>query len=224
MKFIFLAVLTFSSSSIFAQSMTVPALAALMTEKKAMLEKVNPGMTKKLTTSASLQTTDGWTCNYTQTTIQTVLKIEGSKMIILSQEEFTPEVSNACSKLNLEGFKEKILFYETKPSLQEDLTELQASEASSIMRSGDLITMMVNGKTSNPDGSTVSEVVTVKYDLSKPSFKNLVSTETKNYKAIMTDMADTNLGTVDLKQVVFCASADSQDSECVEGDFSDILF
>lgn len=224
MKFMFVAILTLSSSASFAQTMNVASLSALMTEKKAILEKINVGMSKKQITNASFKTASGLSCPYTQTAIQTVLKLEGTKAIVLSQEQFSPVTSAGCLEAKMEAFSTKVLFYENKPSLQQDLADLQASNTTSITRSGDLITMIVNGVTTNSDGTTASEAVTVKYDLSKSSFKNLISTDSKEIKMVTQDMADVDVNSMNLKNVVFCPTSSSEEAECVAGDFSDILF
>jgi len=63
---------------------------------------------------------------------------------------------------------------------------------------------------------------TYKYDLTKSSFKNIVSYQDKYSTATTSDIGDIDVNSFDLTKVLFCDSADSD--ECVEGDFSDILF
>lgn len=222
MKILMIGILALSSSFASAQAISVADLSNLLTARKVSLEAVNPGMSKRVVTNASYLTETGKICSYTQTAVQSILKIEGDKLIILSDETFTPAASDACKEAQLEAFQEKVLSYEAKPSLAEDLADLQAANVSSITRAGEMITMVVNGVLSNEDGTTTTELVTLKYDLTKSSFKNLMSTQTKDYLTTTTDMPDIDVSAANLTDVVFCASDD--ENECVRGDFSDILF
>lgn len=211
MKILLVSSLLISTAS-FAQTLDVNGLKALMTQRKATLERIYQGMTKKLVTTTEIPTELG-PCELNETAIQSVLKIEGDKIIVHSKEKYSPASTPACA--GFESQEVSVLFYEDKPSLELDLQDLEASRAGvkSISRSGEIVTMNLVAE---------GESVTVKYDLSKPSFKNTILVQDSNSKILSEDMADINVNTLDLTKVLFCASADSD--ECSEGDFSDILF
>lgn len=211
MKILLVSSLLFSTAS-FAQSLDVNGLKNLMTQKQSTLERINQGMTKKLVTTTKIPTELG-PCEMIETAIQTVLKLEGEKIIVHSKEKYTPAGTPACA--GFESQEVSVLFYEDKPSLALDLQDLEASRSDikSISRAGEIVTMNL---------VTEGESVTVKYDLSKPSFKNTILVQDSNSKIVSEDMADINVTTLDLTKVLFCESADSD--ECSEGDFSDILF
>lgn len=224
MKLFLLGVLAFTSSTVSAQNFSKADFANLLSQRRSVLEKVHIGMSKKVSTTATFLTETGNSCSYTQTAVQTILSIEGEKLIVLSDESFVPATSYGCQEAQLEAFTEKILFYEPKPSLQADLTALQESKVTYIARSGEIVTMMIDGEILNQDGTTSTEAVTLQYDLTKPSFKNLISTQTRDYVTLVTDVPDVNVNGLDLRNVVFCASSDPNEQDCVQGDFSDILF
>lgn len=215
MKTLILGTLLLSSTSGFAQNLDVGGLKKLLTTKKVILERVNAGMTKKMVTTSS----EG-SCNYLQTSTQSVLKILDQKVIILSKEKFQPQNSEAC---RLAGYttssENSILYYEAKPSLDNDLSDLDVAAPSikSITKAGEIITM-------NLVESTTSENVTIKYDLTKPSFKNIISSQSLTYKTTIEDVADIDLLSVDLRNVEFCDNNDGVRSECTLGDYSDILY
>lgn len=200
------------STTSFAQSLDVNGLKSLMTQRKATLEKIHQGMTKKITTNSKIPTELG-PCDMTETAIQTVLKIEGDKIIVHSKEKYVPAATAACA--GFESEEVGVLFYEDKPSLAIDLEDLDASASNikSISKAGDIVTLNL---------SVESENVIVKYDFSKPSFKNTLLIQDSTSKVVGEDMADINVNSIDLTKVLFCDSADSDD--CAEGDFSDILF
>lgn len=204
----FLLATLFVSTGTFAQSLDVNSLKGLLAQRKALLEKVNQGMSKKVTTITKYPTELG-PCEVTEISVQTVLKIEGDKMIVHSKESYSPATSSACA-----GFEAQtlgVIFFEEKPSLDKDIADLDeiAAQVKSITKAGEIVTLML------PD-------VTVKYDLSKPSFKNTIFLQDKTSTMNVTDSADIDVYSIDLKKVLFCASADSD--ECAEGDWSDILF
>lgn len=211
MKVLLVSSLLISATS-FAQSLDVRGLKSLMAQKQATLEKIHQGMTKKITTSSRIPTELG-PCDMTETAIQTVLKIEGDKIIVHSKEKYVPASTPACA--GFESEEVGVLFYEDKPSLALDLEDLDASASNikSISKAGEIVTLNL---------SVESENVSVKYDFSKPSFKNTLLIQDSKSKVVGEDIADINVNSIDLTKVLFCDSADSDD--CAEGDFSDILF
>lgn len=208
----FLVTAMFFGTTVFAQTIDVKGVKALMTERQALLEKVYPGMAKKIVTKTKYPTEVG-PCEVTEVAIQTVLKIEGEKIIVHSKENYTPASSDACEGFQAQDFS--VVFYQDKPSLALDFADLdEASPAiTSLSKTGDIVTMLV---------SADDETVTVKYDLSKPSFKNMIYTQDSTQTVTGTDIPDNNVNTIDLTHVLFCETAQSQN--CSEGDFSDILF
>lgn len=222
MKMLLTGILALSASATYAQSLTKDQLASLLTERKATLEAVNAGMSKKVVTTGVFSPGENVTCDYTQVAVQSVLKIEGDKIIVLSEEEFYPGNGLGCQ--GVEKSTQKVLFFDDKPSLADDLADLQASDVQSISRAGDVVTMVVNGTVTEEDGTEGTQSVTVKYDLTKPSFKNVLSTETKDLKSVTSEVGEKDLKTVDLKNVTFCPAADSPEEDCTQGDYSDILF
>ncbi len=211
MKVLLVSSLLISTTS-FAQSLDVNQLQSLMTQRKATLEKVHQGMSKKIVTTSKIPTELG-PCDMTETAIQTVLKVEGDKMIIHSKENYAPASTPACA--DFETQDANVLFYEDRPTLAMDLEDLRSSATNikTISKAGEIVTMNL---------SVEGEEVTVKYDFSKPSFKNTLLIQDSKSKMIGEDMADINVNTIDLTDVLFCEAADSD--ECAEGDFSDILF
>lgn len=224
MKVMLVAILALGTGSAFAQNLTKAQLSTLLQSKKTTLEAVHVGMTKSMVTTASMTLDDGTKCDYRQTAIQTILKFEGEKMIVLSKETFQPAVKAECQAAGVEAFSEDVIFFEAKPTLAQDLQDLNESDVKSISKAGEIITMTVAGTMTNTDGSTSSELLTVKYDLSKSSFRNLILSQYPSFKIETTDSVDVDVNTVNLTDVVFCESNDSQTDSCVRGDFSDILF
>jgi hypothetical protein len=222
MKMLLIGILALSASATYAQSLTKAQFASLLTERKATLEAVNAGMSKKVVTTGVFAPEEDVICDYTQVSTQSVLRIEGDKIIVLSEEEFFPGKGLGCQ--GVEKSLEKVVFFEAKPSLTDELADLEASDVQSITKNGDIVTMVVNGTITDEDGTEETQAVTVKYDLTKSSFKNVLSTETKDLKSVTTEAADKDLTQVDLKKVTFCPASDSPEEECMEGDFSDILF
>ena len=215
----------FMSANTFAQSITEANLISLMTSRKAQLERVNVGMTKQTVTLSSIPV-EGQDCNFKHTAVQSVLKIEGTKLIVLSKETFSPAVSQACKVSGYKAYSESILFYEDAPSLDADLAELTAAspDIKSLSKAGEIVTMVMDGKIQNEDGTTTTDLVTLKYDLSKSSFRNLISSSSTGISVTTTDAVDINLNTVDLKNVLFCDTSTSDKNTCTKGDFSDILY
>lgn len=224
MKALLIGMLLFSATSVSAQNLTKTQVASLLQSKKATLEAVHPGMSKSSVTTAAVILEDGTKCDFRQTAIQSILKIEAEKMIILSKEMFQPAATEACAAAEMEAFEESVLFYEDKPSMALLLQDLNESDVKSATKTGEVLTMTVNGTITNDDGTTTSELMTVKYDLTKSSFKNLILSQTPSFKTETTDMVDIDPNTVDLSDVVFCENNDGVKEDCVRGDFSDILF
>ena len=223
MKLLFFGTLLLGTTTSFAQSLDVNGLKNLFTAKKETLEKVNVGMTKKITTTSK----EG-SCGIMLTSTQSILKIDGAKVIILSKEKFQPQNTEACRTAGYTATSESsILYYEAKPTLKNDLEDLDASAASikSIVRSGEVVTMNLDVTKKEADNSAAAvEKVTIKYDLTKPSFKNMISSQSLNYKTEIQDLADIDVKKVDLTSVSFCDNNDGDTSECTEGNYSDILF
>ena len=224
MKVMLVAILALGTSSAFAQNLTKAQFSSLLQGKKASLEAVHAGMSKSMVTIASMTLDDGTKCDYKQTAIQTILGIEGEKMIIFSKEVFQPAAKAECQAAGLEPFSEDVLFYEAKPSLAQDLQDLNQSDVKSISKAGEIVTMTVGGTMTNADGTASAELLTVKYDLTKSSFRNMIFSQNSVFKTETIDSADVDVNSVNLTDVVFCASDDSDTQDCVRGDFSDILF
>lgn len=224
MKAILVGILALGTTSVSAQNLTKAQVAALLQSKKITLEAVNVGISKSTVTTSSVTLADGTKCDYRQTAVQSVLKIEGEKMIVVSKENFRPVANKLCSEAGIEAFEESILFYEAKPTLAQDLLDLNETDMKSASRAGEILSMTLSGILTNEDGTTTSELMTVKYDLTKSSFKNLILTQTPTVKTETSDMADIDVNTVDLHDVVFCENNDGDKEDCVRGDFSDILF
>jgi hypothetical protein len=224
MKAMIVGILALGTSTAFAQNLTKAQLAAVLQSKKAILEAVNVGMTKSMTTTSFATLEDGTKCDYTMSAVQSVLKVDGDRIIVLSQENFRPVPIPACVAGGMQAFQESVVFFEPKPTLAQDLQDLNESDVRSIIRVGEMITMSVNGVITNEDGTPTNELVTVKYDLSKSSFKNLVFSQTASVKVETADAPDIDVSTVNLTDVVFCENNDGDNSDCTRGDFSDILF
>ncbi|MES2527641.1 MAG: hypothetical protein V4598_11165 [Bdellovibrionota bacterium] len=224
MKAIIVGILALCTTTAFAQNLTKAQLATVLTSKKAVLENVKPGMSKSMTTTSFVALEDGTRCDYTQSSVQTILKLEGDKMIVYSQERFQPVLTAACAQSGMEAFQENVVFFEAKPTLAQDLKDLTDSDVKTIVRAGEIVTMTVNGVVTNADGTTASELVTVKYDLTKSSFKNLILSQSASLKVETAESADIDVNTVNLTDVVFCENNDADNSDCTRGDFSDILF
>lgn len=220
MKFLIVSSLLLSSTA-FAQNIDLKTFKTLLTQRKVTLEKINQGMSKKLTTITKIPTELG-PCELNETAVQTILKVEGDKIIVHSKENYVPAASAACA--GFESQEVSVVFYEDKPSLELDLADLDASasDIKTISKAGDIVTMTLNARIENEDGTTKTEIATVKYDLTKPTFKNLIYTQDSSRTITGTDMADIDVYSINLKKVLFCESADSDN--CAEGDFSDILF
>lgn len=196
------------SYSAFAQNLQMEDFKKLLSQNQKTLEAVQPGMSKKISSITKVETETG-ICELEQTAVQTVLSLEGDKIIVFSKETQTPKASEAC-----EGFEPvnlNVLFYEAKPSLVADLNDLDeiVKDVKKISRQGNFVTLEMNEST-------------YKYDLTKSSFKNIISYQDKFSTANTFDLEDIDVNTFDLTKVLFCDSATSD--VCVEGDFSDILF
>lgn len=219
MKKLFIASLLLSTSA-FAQTMDINALKGLMTARKATLEKINVGMTKKITSLNVVAYDDVPGCKFKQVSTQSVLKIEAQKALVLAKNKNFPANTPACRDAGFTKPEDETgsIFYISKPSLEEDLKDLDALAASirSISRAGEIVTMEVFTEGLN---------VTIKYDLTKPSFKNMILSQDADSKTITEDVADIDISKVDLTKVSFCGVDEEGNSECTPaGDYSDILF
>lgn len=213
------------SLPVFAQSLDVKAFKKLLTDRQATLESSPVGMSKIILTSSSVDSDLG-TCSFSTTSVQSILKVEGAKIIVLSKDKFEPEATEACVALGFEAFEETIVFFDAKPSLASDLENLDASaqDIKSLTRNGDKVTMLLNATAEQEDGTTLSEVMTLKYDLTQSSFKNLIFSEGFGTKTEISSALDLDISTVDLTNILFCPTSDTSSEECVQGDYSDILF
>jgi hypothetical protein len=213
----------FISSTAFAQNMTAVGLKNLMTQRQASLEAVNAGMSKKLVHNAKLSV-EGGECAYRLTTTQTILKIDGEKMLIFSREKFQPAATAICANAQITSNEDLVLFYEAKPSLALDLADVDASipTITSIVRAGEIITlnMNVDVPAEEEGGVATKESLVVKYDLTKSSFRNTILTQGSDFSTTGEDVLDIDPRSVDLKKVLFCENNDGDNSDCVEGDFS----
>ena len=223
MKSLLVASLLLSSAS-FAQSIDVATLKSLMTQRQAALESVNVGMSKQTSISGKVVMDNG-ECLYTQVTTQSILKIEGEKMIVLSKEKLTP-TSPTCEAGGMKPYEESILFYELKPTLKEELVDLDVSAPTiqSISKTGEIITMNLNITETDDQGQSSTEAMIVKYDLTKSAFRNMISQQEQLTMSVISDVTDIDLKKVDLRNVLFCENNDGDNSDCVRGDYSDILF
>lgn len=209
------------ASSAFAESIDLRGLKSLMTQKKSVLELASQGMSKRVVTLSQIPTELG-PCAITETSIETILKIEGENMIVHSKERYVPASTPACAGFETQDVA--VIFYDETPSLEKSLADLdeQASDIKSINRDRDIISMNLNVSVSQDDGTDKIENVSVKYDLSKPLFKNTILIQDSQSKVTEEDIANIDVNTINLTNVLFCESADSD--VCSEGDFSDILF
>lgn len=221
MKTLIIGILALGTTAGYAQTLTKAQFASLLQSKKATLEKVNVGMSKTMVTTSTVTLEDGSKCDFKQTAIQSILKFEAEKMVVVSKETFQPAATAACRAGGLEAFEETILFYEAKPNLSKDLEDLNESDVKSISRADDIVTMTVAGTI---EGSTETELLTVKYDLNKSSFKNMLLSQSPSFKIETSEAADIDVNAVNLTDVVFCENNDGAKEDCVRGDFSDILF
>lgn len=221
MKFFILGSLLFSTAT-FAQSMDLNGFKSLLTARQATLEKVHAGMTKTVVT-----TFKDAECGLRRTAVQSILKIEGEKVFILSKEKTQPQNTPACRELGyLKVEEQNIVYLESKPSLSAELADLDASASSikAITKNGDIVVLHVTATETEDDGRVSSENVTIKYDLTKPSFKYLISSQSVSFLTVSQDSADIDLTKVDLTNVLLCADNDGDEAECTLGDYSDILF
>ncbi len=222
MKVLVFCLFAFSCPILSAQSVSLDSFLNVLAQKKASLEVLTPGMSKQLTTVSSFESEDGTVCNYVQTSTQTVLKIEGDKMIVLSDETFKPGSEAGC--VGSEEFSEKVLFFEDVPTLAGLEADLRETQVQSIQMNGNMVNLSVMAMGTDEEGNPASENLKLLYNLGMPLFKIVSRIEGELYTTTMTNLPDMNLIGVDLTNVLFCPSADSQDEECAEGDFSDILF
>lgn len=222
MKVLVFCLFAFSCPILSAQGLNLDGFMNVLNQKKATLELLRPGMTKKLTTISTFESEDGEICNYVQTSTQSVLKIEGDKMIVLSDESFKPGPEAGC--IGSEEFSEKVLFFEDVPTLLGLEKDLRETQVLFIALNGNLANLSVNAMGTDEDGNPATENLKLLYNLDRPLFKMVTKIEAELYTTTMTDMPDANLLSLDLTDVLFCPSADAQDEECAEGDFSDILY
>ncbi len=206
-----------SSTSIYAQSLSLESLKNLFTQNQVLLETVNPGMTKKVTTMGTLNSEKG-NCNYRLQSMQTILKIQNDKMIVFAKEKFSPQKSSECIAAGYTTSTDSsLLYFQDKPSLKKDLSDLDlsASDIKTITQTGTIVSLSLQSS---------DDLMTFQYDLTKPSFKNLILSQGHSFKTSSEDLIDIDIKTIDLKKVLFCDNNDGDNSECSEGDYSDILF
>jgi hypothetical protein len=218
MKFLIIATLLLTTKS-FAQNFDLEAIKRLMTQRQSVLEKVYPGMSKKIIKISNIPTELGF-CELKETSVQTVLKIDGEKIIIYSKEGYTPAPTPQCA--GFESQSVEVVFFEERPSLTNEISDLNemAPFLTSISRSGEIINLSLKVPVTTDNERTSTESVSVKYDLSKPFFKNTVLLEGPGSSMTGLDEADLDIYSLDLKKVLFCESP----TYCSWGDWSDILF
>lgn len=216
----------FASFASYAQTLTVEGLKNLMNERKAVLESINPGMSKKVVSTGSFQTETGEECSYTLTSTQTVLKVTADKIIVYSGESFAPAATSACTDAGAIAYDERVLFYDQVPGLSNELAAIDntSGDVASINQAGDLVTVQLNLKAPQEDGTVISDDVTVQYNLSQSAFKNLVLNQGSGYSFVTSSIADIDVNSIDLTDVLFCDGEESDRKECAPGNYSDILF
>lgn len=222
MKTLLIGSLLLTSTATYAQSIDLNALKNLMTSKKESLEKINPGMAKKTIINAK----EGQ-CGTMTTLISTVVKVEAEHIIVHETEKFQSQNTQACRSQGVPtSSTSAVLYYAEKPSLTLEISDIEAfgSDLKSISRTGDVITMNIVMNDTNENGTPVNENLTIQNDLNKSAFKYQILNQGLNHKTTTQDMPDTNLSTLDLKNIAFCESVDSDPSTCMTGDWSDLLF
>jgi hypothetical protein len=220
MKLLVLATVFFVATAN-AQNLDVRGLKALLMQRQALLETVSPGMSKRIASRYTIETEAG-RCEVTETADQTVLKIDAEKLIVFSRETYQVAPGAACA--GVENQNVSVVFYEARPTLAADLADLDAvaSQIRSISRAGDVVTLGLSVPVPGPDGPARTDAVTVRYDLAKPGFRNTLLVQDSTSAVSTSDLPDVDVNSIDLRKVLFCTGADSD--ECVEGDWSDILF
>jgi hypothetical protein len=211
MKTLIIGSLLFSTAG-FAQTIDVNGLKSLLTARQASLERVNAGMSKKVVTTAKDDD-----CNYMTNSILSVLKIDGDKIIIYKKTRFSPQNSAACRAAGYTaGYDENIVFFADKPTLARNLSDLDASAVNikGIGRAGEVINMTMD---------TGGEIVAFQYNLTKPLFKNLTSAQGSLFKTLVEDVADIDVKTVNLKEVLLCDEEFSEATSCTIADMSDLI-
>ncbi len=210
------------TTSTFAQSsIDLDSFKLLLSQRQVQIERINQGMSKKIVSVTTIPTEQG-PCELTKESIQTILKIEGQKIIVHSKETYIPAQTPAC--LGLESREIVVLFYDVKPNLANILVDLDTSTSQirSIIKTEDIVTMNLQEEVETEDGTMTIKDIVVKYDLTMPSFKNLVYVQDLTQTFTVQDLVDIDVHTINLSNVLFCESAESD--RCSEGDFSDILF
>src|SRR5687768_6779167 len=203
------------TSSAFAQNIDLAALKGLMTARQAGLESVAAGMSKRLTTLSAIELENGQKCGFKQVADQTVLKVQADKVLVYSRQRFMPANSPSCLSNGYRPFEEKVLFYEDRPSVETEIADMEKAGVSSVQRTGERITVITRAE----EGDTIFE-----YDLLRPLFKNMLSTTVPGLSITGSELADISPARIDLTKVQFCEMEDGEVSDCVEGDYSDILF
>jgi hypothetical protein len=209
MKLLALSALLLSSSTF---ALTLPEFKAQADAAKSTWAANHVGQTKVVTISGSADN-----CTYSTTSTQTVLKFESGKLIILAQDKFTPAATPECQALNYQAFEEKILFYQDLPGVVADLAYLDDPETqvSALTQNGTVVELVM----------TMSGVpVIAAYDLAQSGFQNLISTSSEGVTTTVAASPDLDVNALDLSNVLFCDNNDGDNSECSEGNFSDILF
>jgi hypothetical protein len=217
---LFIVATIFFSTSVSAQSLDLSTLKGLMTARKTILEKFNVGMTKRITGYNVAVYDDVPACKFKQVTNQSVIKIEAARALILSKVRNFPANTPACREAGFVKAEPESgsIFYISKPSLEQDLKDLDAMAANikSISKTGEIVSIVATTEALN---------VTLNYDLTKPSFKNLVLSQDADSRSVTEDVADVDVAKLDLKKVSFCGVDEEGNFECTpEGDYSDILF
>ncbi|MGE3609823.1 MAG: hypothetical protein AB7I27_09590 [Bacteriovoracaceae bacterium] len=213
MKHFLIISLMLTSMLSIAETIPLENFQDLLRKNQSTLELITVGMSKFETTD-SVVSTDFGNCAFTQFSQQSIIKIENGRSIILSDERVVPKDS-ICEKAGIKAYNEKILFYEELPSVYETVREFETirNQIQSIdLDNGNVaITLSQNDQ-------TIKSV----YNLKSSIFRYLISEKGEDYSFSSNPIAD--IANFDLSNVLFCEDNDGDNTECVRGDFSDILF
>lgn len=204
------------TSSVFAQSADINTVKSLLLGNQETLERIYPGQSKRVTTLSTFGE-----CKSTLNVVQTVLRIEGEKMIVLSEEttDFSPE----CGA---ESFKERVIFYEKTPTVAGFISELEsdAQNISLLSVNGPLVKLTLTEVETDEEGTQTSFSSQVNYDFNLPLYHALVRLDSEGMQSTSEVAQVVDLNSVDLSDIVFCENNDEDSSDCVRGNFADILF
>lgn len=217
----------FLSSAVSAQTASnVAELKSLLLKNKTRLENIQTGTTKQVVSTMSSSN-----CTYRITSTDILLKIEDKKAIIYSKEKFQPQNTEACRAIGYTASSEQdYLYFEEKPEVELEIKDLDSLSSSikKVTKSGNIYTLNIALTSTDENGQSKTENITNKYDITKNLFTYGVSSQAVSFSTTTTELPKTDLKTISLKSVIFCDNTaedtDNDGPECVEGDYSDILF